>query len=93
MMILSRFYQIQAIKSKNNHEWPWNYGFYAKDRNMKEFTDYIRDSEIYHLITDSKINFLSFSLLINSDHSKIKLSKKCFYRNDCYRSNKGKNYS
>ena len=47
--------------------------FYAKDRNMKEFTDIIRDSEIYPVISDSNKNILSLPPLINSDHSKIKL--------------------
>jgi phenylalanyl-tRNA synthetase beta chain len=50
--------------------------FYAKDRNMKEFTDIIRDSEIYPVISDSNKNILSLPPLINSDHSKIKLSTK-----------------
>ena len=67
------FKPLNQVTVMNGHE---IIAFYAKDRNMKEFTDIIRDSEIYPVITDSNKNILSLPPLINGDHSKIKLSTK-----------------
>ena len=50
--------------------------FYTKDKNMKEYVDIIRHSEVYPLITDSNNTVLSLPPLINGDHSKIKLTSK-----------------
>lgn len=45
--------------------------FYSKDKNMKEYVDIIKHSEVYPLITDQKNTVLSLPPLINGDHSKI----------------------
>ena len=51
-------------------------GFVKKDKNMKEFTDIIKDSPIFPIITDKNQTVLSMPPLINGDHSKIKLETK-----------------
>ncbi|KAI7501506.1 phenylalanyl-tRNA synthetase beta chain [Hortaea werneckii] len=48
--------------------------FYEKDKHLGKFLPIIRDSEVYPIIYDSNRQVLSMPPIINSDHSKIKLS-------------------
>ncbi|KAJ3076029.1 hypothetical protein HDU98_005978 [Podochytrium sp. JEL0797] len=50
--------------------------FYEADRKLNKFLPIIRDSPVYPVIYDSKRRVLSLPPIINSDHSKIKLSTK-----------------
>ncbi|KAI9333681.1 hypothetical protein BDR26DRAFT_868007 [Obelidium mucronatum] len=50
--------------------------FYEADRKLSKFLPIIRDSPVYPVIYDSKRRVLSLPPIINSDHSKIKLSTK-----------------
>jgi phenylalanyl-tRNA synthetase beta chain len=49
---------------------------YLKDRKMKEFAEIIKDSPLYPVVLDANNTVLSLPPLINSDHSKIKLTTK-----------------
>jgi phenylalanyl-tRNA synthetase beta chain len=50
--------------------------FYEHDLKLKKFLPIIRDSPVYPVILDSKRTVCSLPPIINSDHSKIKLSTK-----------------
>ncbi|KAI8817741.1 uncharacterized protein EV422DRAFT_214421 [Fimicolochytrium jonesii] len=50
--------------------------FYESDRKLSKFLHIIRDAPRYPVIYDSKRTVLSLPPIINSDHSKIKLSTK-----------------
>lgn len=47
---------------------------YLKDKKMREFAEIISESPVFPIISDSTGKILSMPPLINSDHSKIKLS-------------------
>jgi len=49
---------------------------YLKDRKMKEFAEIIKDSLLYPVVLDANNTVLSLPPLINSDHSKIKMTTK-----------------
>jgi phenylalanyl-tRNA synthetase beta chain len=50
--------------------------FYQQDRKLSKFLHIIKDSPTYPVIYDSKDRVLSLPPIINSDHSKIKMTTK-----------------
>ncbi|KAJ3132948.1 hypothetical protein HK100_004787 [Physocladia obscura] len=67
------FIPLNQTKSMNGEELMT---FYEADRKLSKFLPIIRDSPRYPVIYDSKRRVLSLPPIINSDHSKIKLTTK-----------------
>ncbi|KAJ3345073.1 hypothetical protein HDU83_004440 [Entophlyctis luteolus] len=68
-----QFVPLNQTKSMNGEELMT---FYEADRKLSKFLHIIRDSPRYPVIYDSKRRVLSLPPIINSDHSKIKLTTK-----------------
>ncbi|KAI8909216.1 hypothetical protein EDD86DRAFT_270446 [Gorgonomyces haynaldii] len=68
-----QFVPLNQTKSMNAEELMT---FYESDRKLSKFLDIIRSKPVYPVIYDSNQNVLSLPPIINSDHSKIKLTTK-----------------
>ncbi|KAJ3298168.1 hypothetical protein HK104_011089 [Borealophlyctis nickersoniae] len=67
------FVPLNQTRSMNGEELM---NFYETDRKLSKFLHIIRDAPRYPIIYDNKRRVLSLPPIINSDHSKIKLSTK-----------------
>lgn len=54
----------------------YSYFFPKSDRQLSKYLDIIRDSPVYPIIYDKTDTVLSMPPIINSEHSKIKLTTK-----------------
>ncbi|KAJ3046216.1 hypothetical protein HDV00_000028 [Rhizophlyctis rosea] len=68
-----QFIPLNQTKSMNAEELMT---FYESDRKLSKFLHIIRDSPVYPVVYDNKRRVLSLPPIINSDHSKIKLTTK-----------------
>ncbi|KAJ3235549.1 hypothetical protein HDU81_000342 [Chytriomyces hyalinus] len=68
-----KFIPLNQTQSMNGEELM---NFYEADRKLSKFLPIIRDAPRYPVIYDSKRRVLSLPPIINSDHSKIKLTTK-----------------